>query len=195
MHFERGESGVRQLGRSGGWGSLLGDEGSGWSMGRKSITSVLAHAANGGERPEWHSLILQHFGVEDPADLIRAVSALHTALSHEADSERRKRIAACSRVVMNAEEVGDREAAEIMRSVADEVVGDVLGPLVSGKYGRSIDPSQCVLVVGGGLGQAARFWRLVQESMQGRGWGWGSITHVVDPAQHGVLALLSRDSA
>ncbi|KAK4687427.1 hypothetical protein P7C73_g2695, partial [Tremellales sp. Uapishka_1] len=150
---------ITQTGRSGGWGSLLGDEGSGWSLGKEAVKSVLTYAANQRELLDWHKEILQRFGVADPDRLVAAAISLDPQLPHPlADSERKKRIASCSPVVYEASE-GDAEARRIVESVAAEVI-QTLAPLVLEEETRST-----VLVVTGGLSQADRFWEQVEKGM------------------------------
>lgn len=51
-----------QLRRSGGWGHLLGDEGSAFMVGRSAIRSVLNAINMHEELRPWHREILDHFG-------------------------------------------------------------------------------------------------------------------------------------
>ena len=54
--------------RSGGWGHVLGDEGSGFWIGRAAIRAVLREADRRGPRTTLTPLLLQHFGVSRGAE-------------------------------------------------------------------------------------------------------------------------------
>ncbi len=59
--------------RSGGWGHVLGDEGSGFWIGRAAIRAVLREADRRGPRTMLTPLLLQHFGVPAAQNLIHEV--------------------------------------------------------------------------------------------------------------------------
>ena len=194
---------VVQVGRSGGWGFLLGDEGSGWSLGREGIKSVLSQHANHRPLLPWHHEILDLFGVDhNPHMLLARLTTLDTSRSHQsADVERKKKIAACTKQVVQAGLAGDEEAKRIMGKVAREVV-DVVRPLVEmhGKTGQGGDGrgdraglGGTMLVVGGGLGGVKEFWEMVQEGMEGEGWKWAASVHLSDAAGEGAKVLLQSD--
>lgn len=175
---------MRRVGRSGGWGSLLADEGSGWSLGKKAITSVLTAHANGVPLLPWQLGILQHFGVDNADDLITASSRLDTALLPSvADSERKTRIAACTRICVQAAEQGDTAALAVIQHVAAEVV-DTLAPL------RKKSQTPPVLVVTGGLGQVDVFWDEVEKVMHQRDVLFQSIVKLPDPGTSGLESLV-----
>jgi len=205
--------------RSGGWGPLLGDEGSGWSLGREGIKSLLTHHANHRPLLPWHREILDKFGIEDPDGLLGVMSRLDTGLEHQmADSERKKRISGCTKEVIQAGKGGDEEAKRVMKKVAREVV-ELLGPLVdeeahwadgvmvgkSDRYGingdidlneielgggRGISVRETMLVMGGGLSGVDEFREMVEDGMKERGWDWAEVRVVTDPAEEGVRSLI-----
>jgi N-acetylglucosamine kinase-like BadF-type ATPase len=56
--------------RGGGWGPLLGDEGSGAALGRAAIGSVLRAEDGRGPRTTLRGRVLEHFGATDVGDLV-----------------------------------------------------------------------------------------------------------------------------
>ncbi len=60
------------LTRAGGWGSLLGDEGSGYALGLEGLR-VVAHAIDGGPDTQLRLLLAAHFNLSDRAALIQNV--------------------------------------------------------------------------------------------------------------------------
>jgi len=171
--------------RIGGWGPLLGDEGSGWATGKAAITSVLTAAANGIPLVEWQERVLAHFGVTSANDLITASCALDPDLPAPlADSERKKRIAACTRIVVGAAGSDSTGAARrVLQKTAAQVV-DNLEPLVDQLQGSA------VLVVAGGLGQVDAMWREVHALMEARKWHWAELVKLPDPGMSGLEALI-----
>ena len=98
--------------RVGGWGPLLGDEGSGYALGRRALQTA-ARMADGRmeENIGFLAEILRFYGVETAHKLISAVNG--------ADS--REKIAACARAVCSLAEAGDPTAACLLAESADEL--------------------------------------------------------------------------
>lgn len=59
----------------GGWGYLLGDEGSGYDVGRQAIRHVLTEAQAGEARSPFARALLSHYGVSDHTELVSLVYA------------------------------------------------------------------------------------------------------------------------
>src|SRR5437870_2161391 len=68
-----GRNAAFEAARAGGWGHIIGDEGSGYWIGRESLAAVMR--ASDGRGPETHltAEILTHFGVDDESRLPRIV--------------------------------------------------------------------------------------------------------------------------
>lgn len=98
--------------RAGGWGPTLGDEGSGYWIGRRALEAVMRDADGRGPRTTLTPLVLQHFSLPKP-------DALVTEIYHQAHS--RRAIAALGSLVDAARADGDMVAGEIMNQAADEL--------------------------------------------------------------------------
>ena len=98
--------------RSGGWGYVLGDEGSGYWIGRAALRAVLREADQRGPATALTPRLLAHFGVQRPQELIHEV--YHTNLKPSA-------IGALSQCVHEAFASGDEVAIGILRGAADEL--------------------------------------------------------------------------
>jgi N-acetylglucosamine kinase-like BadF-type ATPase len=73
--FVLGVDRQRKQARGGGWGPLLGDEGSGATIGRAAIQAVL-RAEDGRETPtKLRRIVFAHFGVRSCADLVTRIYA------------------------------------------------------------------------------------------------------------------------
>lgn len=100
------DAGGREL-RVGGFGYLLGDEGSGYDLGRRAIRAVLDAHDGTGPQTALTAAVLSAMDLRQPTDIVPAV--------YEGG---RARIAALSVVVTGAVASGDAVAAEIVRESA-----------------------------------------------------------------------------
>ncbi len=98
--------------RSGGWGYVLGDEGSGYWIGRAALRAVLRAEDRRGTATALTQLLLAHFGVDRPQGLIHAV--YHSNLKPSA-------IGALAQRVHEAFAAGDEVAVGILRGAANEL--------------------------------------------------------------------------
>lgn len=99
--------------RSGGWGHVLGDEGSGHWIGRRALAAVVRHADGRGPATALTPLVLEHFRVARVGDLVHEV--------YVADPHAR-RVAGLGEAVQTAVEAGDPIAREIVEEAARELV-------------------------------------------------------------------------
>ena len=98
--------------RSGGWGYVLGDEGSGYWIGREALTAVMREADGRGSKTQLTPLILEHFRLGKVDGLVREVYDR---------SLQRQAVAALGTVVERARAEGDVVAAEILAAASDEL--------------------------------------------------------------------------
>ncbi|MDO4917948.1 N-acetylglucosamine kinase [Kocuria sp.] len=135
--------------RAGGWGHLLGDEGSGWWIGREAVRRVLrlsqeagavapgrdrAASSAGREGNELTRAVLEHAGVAEPTDLI---GAFH-------DRPDRTHWAGLARPVCELAATGDAQAGELVAAAAEQLARLALA--VAGALGQDLP-----VVVDGGL--------------------------------------------
>ena len=99
--------------RSGGWGYILGDEGSGWWIGRETLSAVMRAADGRGPATSLTEGVLRHFGFSHVTELVQEVYYR---------DPRRRAVAGLSGVVQAAAESGDVVARQILSSAADELV-------------------------------------------------------------------------
>jgi len=85
--------------RAGGWGTLLGDEGSGYSIGRDALNAVMRQFDGRGEKTELTKKALGHFNVASVEELIPKIYHEHADIASfapkvfEAVSSERDRVA------------------------------------------------------------------------------------------------------
>jgi N-acetylglucosamine kinase-like BadF-type ATPase len=99
--------------RAGGWGYVLGDEGSGYWIGRFALRAVVRHADGRGRVTSLTPRLLAHFHVDRAAELINTI--YHEDLAPRA-------IAALGRYVQQARDDGDAVATAILNQAADELM-------------------------------------------------------------------------
>ena len=128
--------------RSGGWGPILADEGSGYWIGRRALAAVMRHADGRGPRTELTPMVLDRLHLGRPDDLVNEVYE---------GAERRQLVATLGPLVAQAQDGGDAVAAEILSDAASELVlaaasvagrlemrGDLFRTFLSGGMFRSI---------------------------------------------------------
>jgi len=107
-----GRNAQNQSARAGGWGYVLGDEGSGYWIGRAALRGVLREADRRGPKTQLTGLLLHYYGVSRAQDLIAQV--YHGALRPAA-------IASLAQCVQGAFNNGDEVAIGILRNAADQL--------------------------------------------------------------------------
>src|SRR5687768_5191209 len=147
-----GRNAAGEAARSGGWGYVLGDEGSGYWIGRAALRAVLRQADKRGPSTALTPMLLEHFGVQQPQGLIHQV--YHTNLKPAA-------IGALARSVQSAFAVGDEAAIGILRAAANELESSALS--VARRLGMVGQPFTFILA--GGIFRAVPW---LQEELQRR---------------------------
>jgi N-acetylglucosamine kinase-like BadF-type ATPase len=215
--FKEDEHGnLKEFGRVGGWGWLLGDEGGGFHVGRTTIRTIVAQA-------DWDSLnpdspspsstltpaILDAFGAGTPHDLLTLAhlpepppssftqEGTHPFLFHP----REKRLSSLSPIVFRyAFEDRDPLALKILTECADSLAEQIamfLTPTVDSPHGsahnrNAILAEEAVLAFGGSLVGVEGYRELVLESLKKRGQVFKCVEFVDDAAAVGALALALR---
>jgi N-acetylglucosamine kinase-like BadF-type ATPase len=108
-----GRNALDQAARAGGWGHVLGDEGSGYWIGRRALRAVARADDGRGPATTLTPYVLAHFAVARPSDLIAEIydrQARHHA------------IAKLARLVQAARDEGDEVATQILEQAAHELV-------------------------------------------------------------------------
>jgi glucosamine kinase len=99
--------------RAGGWGHLIGDEGSGYWIGREALAAVMRAGDGRGPATGLRDDVLAFFGIDDVSRLPRIVYDREIP---------RKSVAALGPIVDRAAIRGDAVAARILEQAGDELV-------------------------------------------------------------------------
>lgn len=106
-----GRSPDGRVARSGGWGYLLGDEGSGYEIGLTALKAVLRASDGRGPETRLVEAVLAEWGLARPQELIRKV---YSGLP-------RAEIAKLAALVEGCAQAGDGRAAQILSSAGSEL--------------------------------------------------------------------------
>ncbi|GCF06488.1 N-acetylglucosamine kinase [Dictyobacter arantiisoli] len=124
--------------RAGGWGHILGDEGSGYALGLQALQAAVRAADGRGPQTLLLEIILAYWQLQQADDIIGVVYA----------NEDKAQIAALSRCIFQAERAGDAVAHTIVENNLTELVQVVKA--VSTKLGFTSEQA-ISLALGGGL--------------------------------------------
>lgn len=212
VSFREGPGGtLQELGRTGGWGWVLGDEGGGFHVGREAIRQMLleADAASlGGAAPPsspktMRARIMEHFAVEDPMEVLTAVHVgdpppgmIHAeGTPAYANTTREKRLSALSPLVFEAAFAdGDPLALSVLRATASGLVDQIALMLRAedaedAARPKAIRASETVLCFGGSLVGVEKYRSLVLEILAERGHVFKHVKYVADAAAVGAAGL------
>ena len=172
LALRRGEtlSAATAADRCGGWGPLLGDEGSGHTIGLAALKAAMRAADGRGPDTILHAALLKRFGAARAADLVGCIHAPGVG---------RREVADAAREVLAAADVGDAVAAAILTGAAAELATHVRTLVERNSLTSGVYPLR---LTGGLLAGSATLRHLVVESLVASGHEPGSVTVVSDPA-------------
>lgn len=157
MSFERTQQGYRQTGRAGGWGPLLGDDGSGFDVGRKAVRLLLEakdteHTATSSgtaavtNTDSLNAAVLQHLGLSHRSARVNDTLAALLLQSNSGDPK--QKIAGIARVVLEQQN-SNHNAASIVAQAGSSLTGLLQRVVASSR----LDPGTTVMVLTGGMMQ------------------------------------------
>ncbi len=107
-----GRNAENRAARAGGWGHIIGDEGSGYWIGREALAAVVREADGRGPATELTGEVLARFGLTDVKGLVQVVYDRELP---------RASVAALGPIVQQASAAGDAVATRILERAADEL--------------------------------------------------------------------------
>lgn len=197
MSYSRRDDGsFARTNRAGGWGHLLGDDGSGFSLGREALRVALAdldnrqpykRPGNSTEVIPTETLtrrILEHLSLNNPgisADGLLSGVLVPDVQEHErsdATAETARRIAAISRIVIDAS-----TECDTAKKIMDDGVQSLSGLLKSLCHGRGFDTADTGLVLAGGMMQNKVYREALMKQLHALGMGFCRVHMVCQPAE------------
>lgn len=207
VSFRKSGDNLEELGRYGGWGWILGDEGGGYSVGREFVRQVLDEndrASVSGISPPESKLktdVLQRFGISHVMELLTAVHfhdpapGAPAAASHTrpyASMPREKRLSSLSPLVFAAAfEDSDPLALNVVRTMAGELAERVAALLASDddRRPRAVKASESIVSFGGSLVGVSEYQRMVLDELERRGHVFKQVEYIDDAAAVGAVGL------
>jgi N-acetylmuramic acid 6-phosphate etherase len=164
--------------RSGGWGYLLGDEGSGYAIGLAALQAVVRAADGRGPETSLCRSLLDQLRLNEPDELIATI--YQRSLDRSA-------IAALAPLVLKAAKAGDAVASDIAQSGADQ-----LAAAIAATARRLALPAAFPLAIAGGLLLSSSSYReRLLESLAATGIRPHPITSVGEPAEGAIRLALT----
>lgn len=179
--FAYGRAHDGRTARAGGWGYLFGDEGSGFAIARAGLRAVARAADGRGPATRLASLLFDRLRIDCAESLVPAVYGA---------SMSRAEIAALAPIILQAAEIGDAVAAQIVSDAACELCAAVRA--VAHKLDGTPEP--IVIAVSGGLFvNDTTLLRAFAAQVQSIGSLRWSIQQVTEPALGAVRLALRLD--
>ncbi|WP_458120217.1 BadF/BadG/BcrA/BcrD ATPase family protein [Paenibacillus sp. Z6-24] len=106
--------------RAGGWGHILGDQGSGYAIGQRTLQTVMLGYDGILPVSGLTEMVLHYYGARAPEDLRRIMYQTHIG---------KRQIAAAARLCIHAGQAGDELAQQIIRQAAGDMAVFVMALL------------------------------------------------------------------
>lgn len=183
----RGKDRYGSTARAGGWGYLIGDEGSGYDLGHATV-QLAARAADGrGQSTALLAALLRHWELDDPMQIIQQVNRA---------SDRKALFASCAPLLFTTAAAGDEVARARIMEAADELAGAVQAVVARLDYAPQEEhavPQIPLVMAGSLLVQNADYRMSVEASLRRRLPGIRVFTHAVvtEPAVAAAQSLTS----
>ncbi|KAG5647109.1 hypothetical protein DXG03_001480 [Asterophora parasitica] len=191
---------LEELGRIGGWGWILGDEGGGFSVGRESIRLILLEhdKASVTGIPVQSTLvdkILERFGITDIMEVLPLVHANTDPASALLSIPREKRLSQLSPLVFKAAfDDGDALALRILRHTAG-LLAEEIAVLLGDGSGRTVKADEAVISFGGSLVGIEAYRKFILDDLAQRGHTFRYVQFVEDAASTGATGLAAVGKA
>ncbi|KAF5326153.1 hypothetical protein D9611_000308 [Ephemerocybe angulata] len=201
--FKQEDGRIKELGRVGGWGWILGDEGGGYDVGRETLRQLLLEedlaSVRGQPSPpsKLRDRILEKFNVATVMEILGEV--YHPDPQTESSGEgmrslpREKRLSSIPPLAFTAAfEDDDWLAKRILEASAKQLVGQIAALLGDGE---EVDPSRriraqsSVISFGGSLVGIEKYRQIILDQLAERGHSFPHSHFVEDAAVAGAISL------
>ncbi|KAF8891754.1 hypothetical protein BD779DRAFT_1512931 [Infundibulicybe gibba] len=197
---------LQELGRIGGWGWVLGDEGGGFNIGREAVRQILLEydtASVTGVPPsssKFKTQVLEKFGVTEVMDILTAVHFSDPSPSTVPEPSvaeyklvaREKRLSSLSPIVFSAAmEDGDPLALNVLRTCAGTLATQIavlLGERDDEKP-RLVKAQESVISFGGSLVGIKSYRDMILDDLAKRGHVFKYVQFIDDAAAVGAVGL------
>jgi N-acetylglucosamine kinase-like BadF-type ATPase len=165
--------------RVGGWGYLIGDEGSGYDFGRRTLTAVMMSHDGRCYAPLLASKVLAHFQCQQPSDLI--------PILYEPGFEK-KRIASVTPYLFEAFDEGEEAAKDIIADCLNDMMLMIQTALR--KLHQTGETDIKVVLVGSVFQKQDRFVSMMKSRMEEEGYSADWVVPRVPPVAGAVAKAI-----
>jgi len=211
MSYAKTDEGeFQRTNRVGGWGYLLGDDGSGYGIGREALRTALRssdlyglqQAANAStteeQLPKLSQAIFQHFKDLYPdaksEDLLSTIlvpdPAAHKA--EDATLATTKRIAGVAKIVLSLAATSSSEEAKRIVDAGVASLVDLVALLVHSHGRNAVNPARSGLVLAGGMMKDDFYRTTLLKALEARCGAFKHVESVDQPAVAGARYLLAH---
>jgi len=198
------EGKIVELGRVGGWGWMLGDEGGGYDVGREALRQILLvqdkSSVTGASLPKSRLIdsVLKTFGVNNVMEILGGVYSPDplSPITGEQNTlqslPREKRISSLSPLVFEAAfDYGDPLALNILRTSAGKLASQITILLGDGSSSPDniVKTNESVLSFGGSLVGIEKYRDLLLQDLAQRGHVFKHVVFIDDAAAAGAAGL------
>ncbi|KAJ7502926.1 hypothetical protein B0H11DRAFT_1798541 [Mycena galericulata] len=211
VSFKEQPNGLQELGRVGGWGWILGDEGGGFHVGREAVRQMLAEADLASVRaaPPPESIlvtrILERFGLKSIPDILVAVhipdptpSAVAPQALPQYSLPREKRLSSLAPLVFqSAFEDADPLALRVLQSTSEtfaSAISILLGESDETAPNR-VQAESAMISFGGSLVGVEAYRKMVLDALAAKGHVFRYVEFVDDAAATGAKGLAAAHAA
>lgn len=173
----RNEAGEYQ--QIGGWGYLLGDEGSGFDIGRQAIRTALRGMELGKPPSQLTRQLLSFYNLDGPRELVTAVSRCDNQQQY---------VASCATVVAELAEQGDLEVNSIIDGAVEALVDLATTARELSRQSGSVDVAVC----GGALQPSALLTKRLGDRTRKLGLSQKLVFPELHPAAASALHAIRR---
>lgn len=168
-----------RIARSGGWGYLLGDEGSAYALALAGLRAAVLDADQRGPQTDLLTAFLNQFSITASSQLIEQIYAPEMT---------REQLAGLAEVVFTTAHAGDTVARELVTEAAEQLAGLV----VSTANKLQLEPGNYALALTGGMLLSQEGLRTqLRTRLAETGWPPADMQLVPEPAK-GAVALAAR---
>jgi N-acetylglucosamine kinase-like BadF-type ATPase len=171
-----GRNSAGETARSGGWGYLLGDEGSAYAIALAGLRAAVRAADGRTPQTTLLPMFLERLGVSSPPELIGRIYGSEMS---------RERLAELAPIVFEAGAAGDATATRALEAAANDLSEMVLALVRRLRFGHQ---AYQLALAGGVLMQQRRLRHKLEAALQHVGFAPGSIALVEEPVR-GAVAL------
>lgn len=172
--------------RAGGWGHLIGDEGSGYALGRAALQAATQAADGRGPATSLLSRILEEWQLIRPEDLLNVV--------YGTGENRNQRIARLARLIFAEAQAGDEVAQQLVNAAIEDLAKAVWAVYNRLDFQTAVKPP--ALGLGGGLLlNTPELKTGILRFLQKLGYCPAEVVEVRDPAKAAALACIEKQSA